>query len=214
MAHQIDRLAIDGERRMHRVWLEDGLDELMGAAWVLTAAAAMIATRVHFLFWFAFMLLPLFGLPHALRLYYGLKARVADPRVGYVRPRPSAYVRWVATLSRRAAMLVFVGASAAWMAVFNLIPSLLGVDAGPLIGWLWGAASTALPAYTAWRTGLRRFYLYALPPPVAQVVGRLAGLDDLQRFTAHLAALGVLAAVSGGLALRAYLRAHPLPAAQ
>ena len=212
MAHPIDRLAIDGERRTHRVWIEDGLLELMAAAGALTMVGALIATRIHFLFWFAFVLLATYGLPHVARFYFRLKARLADPRVGYVRPRPSAYVRWVATLSRRTAMLVFVGASVASGAVFGLIPNLLGVDAEPLLGWLPVAVLTAFPAYTAWRTGLRRFYLYALVPPATEVATRLAGLDDLLRFAINLGALGALGAVSGGLALRAYLRAHPLPA--
>jgi len=214
VAHPIDRVAIDAERRTHRVWLEDGLDELMAAAGALTLAAALIATRVHFLFWFAFVLLTLFGLPHALRFYDRLKARVADPRVGYVRPRSSAYARWVARLSRRAAMLLCAGATAVWLTIFELIPNRLGIDAEPLLGWLSVAALTALPAYTAWRSRLHRFYLYALLPLGAQVAGRLAGLDDLLRFTTYLVAIGVLGTISGGLALRAYVRAHPVPAGQ
>ena len=213
MAHQIDGMAIDGERRTRRVWIEDGLIELMAAAAALTTAAALIATQIHFLFWFAFVLLATYGLPHVVRFYFHLKARLADPRVGYVRPRPWPHVRWLASLSRRTAMLVFVGATAAWVALVNLIPGSLDVNAEPFFDWLGVAAWMALPVVIARRTGLRRFYLYVLVRLALEVATRLAGLDESQRYLTNLVVLGALAAVFGGLALRAYLRAHPLPVA-
>ncbi len=200
------------ERQTHRAWLEDGLDELMGAGMVLAAAATLIALRFSPLFFPVFMLVFGLGPLAQLWLFARLKARIADPRTGYVRPRLLAPGRFITRLSPRAARLIVVGVGFACGTIPFLDARLPGPPVGTLIWWAAVVGSAGLAVYAARRTGLRRIYLYALVPPAA-IAGRIAELDDDLLAIAFLVAYGLIALIGGSLALRSYLRARPLPVA-
>ncbi len=200
------------ERQTRRVWLQDGLDELMGAGMALAAAATLIALRSSPLFFPDSLLVFGLGPLTQLWLFARLKARIADPRSGYVRPPLLAPGRFITRLSPRAARLIVVGVGFACGTIPFLDARLPGPPVGTLIWWAAVVGSAGLAVYAAQRTGLRRIYLYALVPP-AVTAGRIVGLDDDLLAIAFLVAYGLIALVGGSLALRSYLRTRPLPVA-
>lgn len=212
MIDHAERLVRASERQTHRIWLEDGLDELMGSGLALTAVGALIALRISPLFFPIFMLIFGLGALAQLWLFARLKARIADPRTGYFRPRMLAPGRYITRLSPRAARLIVVGLGLAGGMIPLVDANLPGPALSTLIWWATMVGSVVYSVVVTRRTGLRRLYLYAIVP-LAAIVGRLAGLDAGLLMMAYLGGYGLIALVGGTLALRSYLRGHPRPAA-
>ncbi len=212
------------ERKAERVWLDDGLVELVfGLFALLGGLLIFFGTR----FWWVFLAIPIATtlrrfklLPDAL---FRAKAALVDHRTGYVRPKagpPSPqWPRWIARALQsrigRNRMLRFVGAGLAFMVLFNaqrgvarwivqLAPALR--RGWPLLFWL--------PIACLWiggwyYLGFRRYLGVAGAVLVAALAGPLVSLRGSDSFALDYGVQGAALVVSGALALWRYLRANP-----
>lgn len=190
----------DAERRARRAWFEDGLPDLgCGTLCLLGATGFLIATRLPGLF----LVLPVVFFAVALaynRGFFWLKARITDRRIGYVRfDRPRSWRAWlpiaigVAGLRVLTDTLEAVPAIRPWMTFWPVL-----VVSGGLVA-------------LAVTTGLRRYLPLALVPLAAAAAAHAAGIGEPYRTFTLVVALGAAAIVSGGIALRNFLRRHPTP---
>ncbi len=197
MEGDIDRVM----QRTWRYWYEDGLAEM---------AVGVIFFLVGLLFLAEAMMRPgaltslsAVGLPIvaigggilARRFVASAKARLIYPRTGYVSYHRKAGGRRLAA----GAVAGAVGATLSallltWPASRSWIPALMGFAIGG--SWLW----------LGYRVDLARYYALGLVSALAGAAAALAGLGDTLGCAFYFAVEGVALLVSGGLALRAYLR--------
>lgn len=178
------RMCVGAERRTWWGWFEDGLWD--------------IATGVLLLGWVL------------RRVVVASKARLVDPRTGYLRFRDSS--GWSVSTSIDAGLAI---ASVAILLVLLLDDAAAGLSASwnaidPLVA-LMVAFVSCLCSFLAWHTRLARYVTMAAAAPLAAVLAGLAGLDGFGTLYVVAAAEGVLFLVAGAFALRAFLRRHPLP---
>ncbi len=187
------------ERRTHRAWFEDGLPELGCGALCLGGALFFAATVYEPRLW---LILPVVGLAGALlynRIFFGLKERITDRRTGYLRyPQPT-------NLYRLRFILIVAVVNATLDRLADTFPAFRPwLDASLFV--LPGVALLGVGA----QTGLRRFLGLAV---VALVVAAAVLLSEFPKWPAYLvllASVGTALLVSGALALRSYLRQHPV----
>lgn len=179
--------------RLHRFWLEDGLQEMIGGGVCLVFAAFDSFVRQEP---FSFLgLAPLVFVAWWLyfRTLYGLKGRFVDRRVGFVRPR---MFLWFVRLSGR----FWVGVAVACA----LIAALLGaLDVRP-----WHRSPIEIGLFIV---QLLLPTVFAIVPAAVVGAASLTGAGWLLVRGLWLAAFGLTAVVAGGLAFRAFLRANPDP---
>lgn len=191
------------ERCAARTWFADGLPELGCGTALLTAAAGLaLASRAPYLL-AALPIVLIVGSRFFTRIFFWAKSRLADPRTGYMRWRqPTGWRRY---------------APAAVGVVFAMLLGQLEdvyAELGPWIPSIIFLTVSMGFAGIAFQTRLARFYALALVPVAAALAVRLVGLDEVSTWSALFALTGVPTVASGAAALRAYLRAHPVPAVE
>lgn len=212
------RLAAESERRFRLEWTRDGLPDLFLGLLLLNGTAfgaAMSWSSARFPW--TILLLPFLGFAAMIaivRAFFVLKARVSDPRVGYVRPRvPFALrSRWIArgyflAFVIGGGLMPFVGPPIrsfiarwgleveSWMPLLGLVPGLIVI----LVLQRWFGT-----------TGHLCVGVVAL---LGSVVALLLGLSlgESVRWVAW-PTIGVGHVVIGAVAFRSFLRTHPMPA--
>ena len=191
------------ERRAARTWFADGLPELgCGTALLAVGAGLALASRAPYLL-AAFPIVLIVGSRFFTRIFFWAKSRFADPRTGYMRWRqPTGWRRYAPA------------------AVGVILAMLLGrledvyAELGPWIPSITFLTVSIVFVGIAIQTRLVRFYALALAPIAAALAVRLVGLDEGSTWSALFAITGAPTIVSGAAALRAYLRAHPVPATE
>ena len=190
--------ATDAERRTHRAWEDDGLQDLTSAPILLIMAAWFIVPSGYRLLLVPLGVVASFGL---IWLLDAAKRRLADPRTGFVRPaRPGDAMPWLS--------LVVVALPAAALIALSSVLERLDPTLPPLEPLIPYIVLSAFPFFVAARrTGIRRYYVLALVPFVTTaIVWPIEGgpLDDRAAVTIALALSGL---VSGLVSLVRYLRA-------
>ena len=199
------------EQRDRRYWYEDGIAELasggffvlLGIYFVLQGYIAQ-DLPVAVILQVSLGLVLILGIYVMRRVINSLKIRITYPRTGYVEYRVPAKST---NLRRyRAAITAAVVAGA----VVFLYKFVDGVDSVVLAtGVMVGLILMVLPARA---TGMKRFYLLGALSLALGFILSLSGLPQAYALGLFYGALGIAAMISGGWALRQYLKENPVAA--
>lgn len=200
------------EQRVQRYWFTDGIAELTGGGMFILLGIYFAAQQylgetslAGGLMQAGLILFLIGGMTAGRRLIHSLKARLTYPRTGYVE-----YHVDQRNLNRRR---LIVGIVAAFVAAFSVIfaaqfPAFLNITlvlTGVLVGII-------LIFMRGKRSGLERFYILGALSMSLGIVLALSSVPVGYGLGLFYALMGLAFAASGGLVLRRYLAANPLPA--
>jgi len=199
------------ERRIKRYWYIDGIGELMSGGMLLLLGLYFSAMQyfgsqsLAGVILQSSLILILIGGAFVLRRVVNLlKSRVTYPRTGYVEYHmDDKNVRWKRILTAAIAMGVAM-ASVAIARRIGAIDSMVAVT-GVLV-------SAILLVKQAWSSGVRRFYILSAASLILGLALSMSGLANGYNIGIFYGLMGIAFAISGGLTLRRYLYANPLPA--
>ncbi len=199
MSNKVDEVI----RRTSRYFYDDGLVELaIGGLFLVSSVMLQVWERVSFespfflVITLGLILLVIVGGVAIKRVIGSIKERVTHPRTGYVsyHQRQPHRGRWL-----------FI-AVAGILTVFGLaFPELF-----KKMALAEGVLLLVILGIEGYRVGARRFYLVGM---IAMLLGFGAALlipEDLLGSSVTFGGTGIALLFSGGLALRAYLQAHPV----
>jgi hypothetical protein len=198
------------QKRVKRYWYEDGIAELIsGGMFTLLGLYFGILTYfgegslVSVILQSSLLLLMIAGAFVVRWLVNTLKERLTYPRTGYVEYRTNdGDARW------RRWVIVGVGMIVASVSIL-LVRRLHGMDSMALVtGLLVGVIFITLRGRSA---GLRRFYVLGGLAIALGLALAFVQLPQTLSLALFYGLLGFAILLSGGLVLRRYLRAHPLP---
>ncbi|MGD8402272.1 MAG: hypothetical protein PVJ21_01340 [Anaerolineales bacterium] len=199
------------EQRVRRYWYEDGIAELSSGGLFVILGLYFSAqgffgetSLVSIILQVSLVLLLVGGIFGVRWLVNTLKERLTYPRTGYVEYRVNNRD------DRKRRMVIVVVALIIAMASIVLIDFIRGLDSMVLIsGLLVGVIFIALRGKSS---GLKRFYLLG---GLSILLGiGLAFLNLSQAYSLGLfyGLLGLAILISGGIVLRNYMSANPVPA--
>ena len=202
------QLAQQTERRSERVWAEDGLPDLFLGTFLLMAALAVGLRQALWWLSLTLVVLPPVAVWLLGKVMIAVKARLSDPRSGYLRPRPwrpsrrlivSLLVLGAVLGGTRGALAEHLAgaipALPAWGPLFFLVPAIVAI----FVGWH--------------RLRLVRHLWVAMVSLLGLAVGPLFGLHGWGSFGLACGIQGAALVVAGGIALRNFVRRAPLPRA-
>ncbi|MGE5073026.1 MAG: hypothetical protein ACM3MF_06325 [Anaerolineae bacterium] len=198
------------EQRVRSYWYEDGLAE-MATGGVFVAMGAYFALQGYFgegssittILQVGLALLIIFGAYFVRRIVGSLKARFTYPRTGYVEYRVDAgNVQLRRFVTAGLGFLAAAGLIALYRAVHGLDVVVLAT--GVIVAFI-------LVALRIQARGIRRFYLLGTLSLALGAILSLARLPEAYALGLFYGLFGLVLLVSGGLALRRYLRQNPLP---
>ena len=192
----------DIEQRAWRVYMEDGLVEIMiGVVLFLASGAFHTSSTVVFLvFW------PIFG----QNIIEAIRKRYTYPRIGYVKlqsddPKKTArgmFLYMVAVIAIMAVVLYLLFGSGTWAPylLYQWLPTFVGAM---LVGAM---------TYTKSKSGDARYYAYALVAIAIGVAFSLHRFEPVKMgVTLYLLLLSGIMIVTGLARFVVFLRNHPLP---
>ncbi|MGZ9224999.1 MAG: hypothetical protein ACXW4M_05530 [Anaerolineales bacterium] len=201
----------DVEQRVKRYWYTDGIGELIGGGmFVLLGMYFALQevlgqnSMVGGILQASFALLIIGGVFVGRWLINTLKTRLTYPRTGYVEYQINERgMRWRRILP---VILGFVIAAltAAFVRLFQSFDSVVAVT-GLVV-------SVILVVVQAKSSGLARFYVLGAASFVLGFGLSLSGLPEGYSLGLFYGLMGVCFFISGGLTLRHYLKANPMPA--
>lgn len=201
----------DVEQRVKRYWYTDGIGELIGGGmFVLLGMYFALQevlgqnSMVGGILQASFALLIIGGVFVGRWLINTLKTRLTYPRTGYVEYQINERgMRWRRILP---VILGFVIAAltAAFVRLFQSFDSVVAVT-GLIV-------SVILVVVQAKSSGLARFYVLGAASFVLGFGLSLSGLPEGYSLGLFYGLMGVCFFISGGLTLRHYLKANPMPA--
>lgn len=201
MSVDVKQLAANVERRTQRTFYEDGLDELVSAPMCLLLALFVFTPTFYRIYVVLIGAVLVFV---ASRERGAAKRRLSDRRTGYVRPARSGNGASRRTaIAWAAAAGLFSLVSSATDQRFPTLPPLQPLVI-PIVFFVLGFLATV------WKTGLNRYFVLALVPVIAAAVAWPIRSERWDDFGVVSLATGVALLLSGGWALRSYLRAHPV----
>lgn len=213
MEGDLGRVVAEADRRFWREWYRDGLPEIFLGLFSLAAGAFLTAgTRFRWVFAIVPLLFLVGSTSRLPNLFFAAKARISDPRTGFVRPRQPD---WLLRGRNRIAFVVAAGIAANLIRVVGPRVADRLDDAVPWLAWFWPALLTvpgALMSFAMWRQyGSRRFLWIGVVALVGALWGPLMQWPATDAIALALIAQGVAMLASGGITLRSFLRSHPRP---
>jgi hypothetical protein len=204
-----DNLA-DVEGRVRRYWFTDGIGELMGGALFLLLGLYFAAQQyvgekspVGVILQSGFIVLVIGGSFVGRWMINQLKARLTYPRTGYVEYR----LKDQNNMRRRT--IAFALAMAVAMFAIVITRNVNTIDAMVAVTGL--LVSAILLFNQGWAHGVGRFYVLSAIALILGIVLSVSGLARGYNLGLFYGLMGICFAISGGLTLRHYLRANPMP---
>jgi len=195
-------------RRPQKYWNIDGLPLLgMGALWLALGAGSLLVDSAEGYWKLAGVPLLLFFLGATCwlnKILKKIKRRITEPRTGAVRGRPAG--------ARRVGAMVFLAALAMAAGVVVVRQGLIGEVQRALPAAV-GLAIAGAFFYASWRYELQTYALVGLVALVTGLGLSIRGAAFNQSLDWFFIAIGLVSMLGGARDLRAYLKAHPKPAA-
>ena len=205
------------EWRLQREWMRDGLPDIFCGVFILLifgvgAGVSWAAARHAWLF----LLFPVLiggGSLALMSAFFRLKARVADPRVGFVRPRLPFVLRSPRHVRGFLIACGVVGSAVAFVGppvrdrLYHHVPAV--ETWWPLLWLVPGFVALAATGQRYEGTGHLRVAAVAVLATVLALRLGLSVRESVEWVTWPVIGVGLIAI--GAVALRSFLRAHPLP---
>lgn len=218
MVHADLPSVLDPERRFRREWMRDGLPDIYGGPYLLMVVGIVVGlAAVPTRFGGLVLLFPvavIAGTMAVVRAFFETKARVSDPRIGYVRPR---LPRWLSSSWRSRGVVIASGALCGFVSFVGppVAAWLHRVAPGSGVWWpLLLLAPSVVGSILSWRRyGTTRHLGIAAIGLLGAGAGVAVGLHGVASLLLAGGVQGGAHVVVGGVAPRSFLATHPLLAA-
>ena len=200
----------DVEQRVRRYWYVDGFGELVGGGGMCLILALYFAAQQYFgddsliggLLEASLALVLIGGIFLVRRLINAAKTRITYPRTGYVEYRSSERNKFLSAGLSAVAAIIMAMTFVFIVRQFDKIDAMVAVSGAVM--------SIILLVKQVWTVKVKRFYILSIAALIYGAALSVSGFPRGYNLGLLYALMSLSFVVSGGLALRNYLRENPL----